>query len=163
MRKLISSLALFLVLTSNVSASDYTVQIGAYKSLTEQTIEQAQGHGDVFHHRGDDNLERLYIGRFNNRSDANSMRDSLLASGFEGAFITKLNESSVTTLQTTQTFSQPTNLTQNASTLKNVSRAYTLEDLNQDERLKASYLDGELRILSEGNFYTVEQYRQNKY
>ena len=163
MRKLISSLALFLVITSNANANDYTVQVGAYKSLTEQAIEQAQGHGDVFHHRGNDNLERLYIGRFNNRRDANSMRDSLLASGFEGAFITKLNESSVTTSQTTQTFSQPTNLTQNASTLKNVNRAYTLEDLNQDERLKASYLDGELRILSEGNFYTVEQYRQNRY
>ena len=163
MRKLIPSLALFLALTNNTNASDYTVQVGAYKSLTEQAIAQAQSHGEVFHHRGNDNLERLYIGRFNNRSDANSMRDSLLASGFDGAFITELNESSVTASNTTQTFSQPISLTQSAPTLNNVSRSYTLEDLNQDERLKASYLDGELRILSEGNFYTVEQYRQNRY
>lgn len=158
MKKSFSGLALLLVLSTNVNAGDYTVQVGAYKSLSEHAIEQAQVHGEVFQRRGYDNLERLYVGRFNSRSDANNMRDTLRSSGFNGAFITNLDSSSITTSAGNHSFAAQDNLIQNTNFQSN--KNYSIDDLNADERLKASYLDGQLRILSEGNFYTVEQYRQ---
>lgn len=163
MRKPISSLALFLMLTANANAADYTVQVGAYRSLNDQVIEQAKLHGEVFQRTGGDNLERLSIGRFTNRVDADNMRDRLQTSGFSDAFITTLDNGSVTA-PATNSYSS-TRLDEPVqdraqNTVPSSNSSYTVEQLNEDERRKATYLDGQLRILSNGKFYTVEQYRQ---
>lgn len=168
MRKSISSLALFLALTANASAADYTVQVGAYRSLNDQTIEQAKLHGDVFQRTGSDNLERLSIGRFTNRVDADNLRDRLQTSGFTGAFITTLDSNSssanYSSTASADNYSSTTSYKPDQDTAqiatKNSNSSYTVDQLNEDERLKATYLDGQLRILSDGKFYTVEQYRQ---
>ena len=162
MRKPISSLALFLMLTANANAGDYTVQVGAYRSLNDQVIEQAKLHGEVFQHTGSDNLERLSVGRFNNRIDADAMRDSLHTLGFTDAFITTLDNNSVTASINSYSSTRLDEPLQDRAqnTVPSSNSSYTVEQLNEDERRKATYLDGQLRILSDGKFYTVEQYRQ---
>ena len=150
------------MLTANANAADYTVQVGAYRSLNDQIIEQAKLHGDVFQRTGSDNLERLSVGRFYSRGDANNMRDTLQASGFADAFITTLDGNSSTV--SADNYSPTTSYNQDQDTAqiatKNSNSSYTIDELNEDERRKATYLDGQLRILSDGKFYTVEQYRQ---
>lgn len=175
MKKSISSLALFLALTSQAIADDYTVQVGAYRSLSNQIIEQAKSHGEIFRRSGRDNLERLSVGRFYSKRDAISLRNTLRVSGFSDAFITNLDSSSASSSaynyssdQNHNSYNRKSSTAENVvrnsalDTIKNNDSKYTIDQLNEDERSKATYLDGQLRILSDGNFYTVEQYRQYK-
>ena len=168
MRKLLSGLVLSLTLITSANAADYTVQVGAYRTITQQAIDKAQRHGQTFQRRGSDNLERLSVGRFSNRADAKNMRDKLQAAGYSGAFVSRIEDSSSAGTQfnshsskqsaTSNTSYTSSNVTQ--KTRKSSSSSYTIDDLSRDERQKATYLDDQLRILSNGRFYTVEQYRQ---
>lgn len=164
MKKSISSLALFLALTSQAIADDYTVQVGAYRSLSNQVVEQAKLHGETFQRSGSDNLERLSVGRFYSRRDAVSLRNTLRASGFADAFITNLDSNSESSSAYNYAPDSQSNSAQStySDTIKSNTSSYTIEQLNEDEQSKATYLDGQLRILSDGKFYTVEQYRQYK-
>lgn len=151
------------LLSPSVYATDYTIQIGAYQLSTEHAIEQAKTYGDVFQGSTDDQLTKIYIGRFNNRTQAEQKRDQLQSSGFHDAFITTLlSDIHFTTLTDNtpaQKIAQQVYQTQVNSTPNTVPSIIGFDDLNSAERSKASYLDDELRILSNGKFYTIEQYR----
>ena len=150
------------MLTSQAVADDYTVQVGAYRSLSNQVIEQAKLHGETFQRNGSDNLQRLSVGRFYSRRDAIGLRNTLRASGFADAFITNLdsNSASSSTYDYSSDRQNSSVQTTYSDTTKSNSSSYTIEQLSEEERSKATYLDGQLRILSDGKFYTVEQYRQ---
>jgi len=176
MRKLFSSIALSLALTTGANAAEYTVQVGAYRTITQQTIERAQRHGQTFQREGSDNLKRLTVGSFSSRANAKNMRDKLQAAGYTGAFVTRLEDSSSSYSQqdsfsTGSNSSEYTNsgVSHQSSSSYNQPRSsykrgssYTIDDLSSDERQQATYLDDQLRILSNGRFYTVDQYRQQK-
>jgi len=150
-------LILLCLFTTVSSYADYTVQIGAYKGPTTDTINNAKTFGETFQTQGSDNLVRVSVGRFIERIDAEQLRDQLIHSGYYDAFITELDKQKSLVKQN----HQATNSTSSWS-LNNSKTNYTLNNLSQlsrDEKSLAAYLDGKLMILSNGEFYTVQQYR----
>ena len=166
MRKIASSLLLLtsIALPISSNAADYTIQVGAFKTTPNETIQQAQKFGEVFQKKGSDELTRITVGRFSNRVDADKMRDKLQNSGFGDAYVTTILDTTNYSEIQQESFTKAINLETNSlkqttyTQVQNTS-VYDIDDLNADELSKASYLDGQLRILSNGHFYTVEQYR----
>jgi len=159
MKKIASTLLLIsaVSLSINTYAADYTVQVGAYKSSADKMLQKAKKHGEVFQHRSNDNLTKVSVGRFQSRSEANAMRNRLQKSGFSGAFITTLKDEKNYSEAQSKSFAQALNneeksLKQRVSS-KQRSSSINFNDLSSSEKAKASYLDGKLRILSEGEFY----------
>lgn len=166
-------LALFLsAAAANVSANDYTVQVGAYKSLTNEEISKAERHGDVYKSVSGNNLTRLHVGRYTTRAEAVAKRKQLVNSGYSDAFITRISVSepaattSFSSSYAQEKVTQQKRFTSAPSDISKYQRKApsqnNLSGLNADEKSKAAFLDGKLRIVSNGNFYTLEQYRQQK-
>lgn len=180
----------FLSITSfAVNANDFTVQVGAYQVLTNQAISKAEKHGEVYQSIGNDNVTRLHVGRFTSKAAAESKRNQLRNSGYRDAFITQISvtspasnhasaslhkknkvnhqqadvtpgsyRSSSTSHSSTPHSSSSTN--KYSATNKKYSNGGNLSGLSPDEKKKAAFLDGQLRIHSNGQFYTLEQYRR---
>ena len=160
---------------SSANAVDYTVQVGAYQVLTNDAIRKAEPHGEVYQSVGTDNLTRLHIGRFSTHSQAQEKRDQLRSSGFSDAFVTQISVSGQLAKQApTSSYQEPiqeyqapiennsyTQPQPNTSSY-NSNNSANLSGLTADEKRKAAFLDGKLRIYSDGQFYTLEQYRQTK-
>ena len=155
---------------STTNAADYTVQVGAYQTLTNEAIRQAESHGEVFQSTGSGNLTRLHIGRFATHAEASDKRDQLRNSGFNDAFVTQISiAGSPTNPSNTNTahYQQPSDTIANAPQNIDSSDSSSSNNLNphlssltEEEKAKAAYLDGKLRIYSDGQFYTLEQYRR---
>ena len=165
----ISTSALFAF--SSANAVDYTVQVGAYQVLTNDAIRKAEPHGEVYQSVGTDNLTRLHIGRFSTHSQAEEKRDQLRSSGFSDAFVTQISVSGQLAKQApVSSYQEPTqeyqtpieNNSYTQSSTSSHSNSANLSGLTADEKRKAAFLDGKLRIYSDGQFYTLEQYRQTK-
>ena len=165
----ISTSALFAF--SSANAVDYTVQVGAYQVLTNDAIRKAEPHGEVYQSVGTDNLTRLHIGRFSTHSQAEEKRDQLRSSGFSDAFVTQISVSGQLAKQApVSSYQEPTqeyqtpieNNSYTQSGTSSHSNSANLSGLTADEKRKAAFLDGKLRIYSDGQFYTLEQYRQTK-
>lgn len=172
-RHTLASLLLSTSLCSlNVNAESYTVQIGAYERPSAEVVEQAKAYGQVFKNTENSQLTKITIGHFDSRSQANAMRDKLKRSAYPDAFVTT---SSKTGSSQTGNYSNQQETDFSQALLKEEKSLYEttakyqqnktaskLSDLNDDERSKASYLDGQLRILSNDKFLTVEQYRRSQ-
>ena len=165
----ISTSALFAF--SSANAADYTVQVGAYQVLTNDAIRKAEPHGEVYQSVGTDNLTRLHIGRFSTHSQAEEKRDQLRSSGFSDAFVTQISVSGQLANQApASSYQEPAqeyqapieNNSYTQPSTSSHSNSANLSGLTADEKRKAAFLDGKLRIYSDGQFYTLEQYRQTK-
>ena len=165
----ISTSALFAF--SSANAVDYTVQVGAYQVLTNDAIRKAEPHGEVYQSVGTDNLTRLHIGRFSTHSQAEEKRDQLRSSGFSDAFVTQISVSGQLANQApASSYQEPIqeyqapieNNSYTQPSTSSHSNSANLSGLTADEKRKAAFLDGKLRIYSDGQFYTLEQYRQTK-
>lgn len=183
MRKLLTSSIVISLLSATslaTNANDYTVQIGAYQVLTNQAISKAEQHGEVYQSIGNDNLTRLHVGRFASKVDAVNKRDQLRRSGYNDAFITQISvatphqessssssyQQSETNYQSAKTSHGSYNSSSSSSSAhhsgvsKNHSSDTNLSGLSPDEKSKAAFLDGQLRIHSNGQFFTLRQYRE---
>jgi len=152
------------VINLNTNAADYTVQVGAYKEDISKSIKQAQKHGEVFQ-KTQNNLTKVMIGRFATKAQAKQKRDNLKNIGFHDAFITTLsnipNYSDIQTQTLSKTLTKESKKRKQAEKQQRRPQINTnLNSLTPDELSKASYLDGRLRILSNGKFLTVEEYRR---
>ena len=156
---------------SSANAVDYTVQVGAYQVLTNDAIRKAEPHGEVYQSVGTDNLTRLHIGRFSTHSQAEEKRDQLRSSGFSDAFVTQISVSGQLANQApASSYQEPVqeyqapieNNSYTQPSTSSHSNSANLSGLTADEKRKAAFLDGKLRIYSDGQFYTLEQYRQTK-
>ena len=165
----ISTSALFAFSSDN--AVDYTVQVGAYQVLTNDAIRKAEPHGEVYQSVGTDNLTRLHIGRFSTHSQAEEKRDQLRSSGFSDAFVTQISVSGQLANQApASSYQEPVqeyqapieNNSYTQPSSSSHSNSANLSGLTADEKRKAAFLDGKLRIYSDGQFYTLEQYRQTE-
>lgn len=186
MRKLFTNtiaLSILSVTSFAANANDFTVQVGAYQVLTNQAISKAEQHGEVYQSIGNDNLTRLHVGRFSNKSDALNKRDQLRSSGYRDAFITQISVASPSSHKQNSPIRKQTNVDHDSyrsseeshtqtshtktSTTSSGSQKYSnnghLSGLSDDEKSKAAFLDGQLRIHSNGQFYTLEQYRKNNH
>ena len=160
MKYAITNTLLLLLLSTTANANDFTVQVGAFQELTQEAISKAEQHGSVYQSLGKDNLTRLHIGRFSNRIEAEEKRDQLRNAGYNDAFIAQILVSKSTTNITNVVKSNEHSYAPKTASQNHYSSHDKLAGLSADERSKAVYVDGKMRIHSNGQFYTLEQYRQ---
>ena len=156
----ISITLLLLLLSITANANDFTVQVGAFQELTQEAISKAEQHGSVYQSLGKDNLTRLHIGRFSSRIEAEEKRDQLRNAGYHDAFIARILVSGSTANITNTVKSNEHSYAPKTASQNHYSSHDKLAGLSADERSKAVYVDGQMRIHSNGQFYTLEQYRQ---
>lgn len=163
--------------TTEAFADNYTVQIGAYKYLSQRIINQAERYGQVFQNQSTSNLTRVQVGNFDNRSQAVLLLKQLRSAGYRDAFITQLPYTSEATavgtlqnsdLQNSQLQSSDYGVYNSAETqyvqapTPVSSQVITFDNLTEEEKSKATFLDEELRIFENGEFMTVSQYRSSR-
>jgi len=163
-----------LMFVNTVSANDYTVQIGAYKYLSQRTINSAERFGQIFKSKTSTNLTRIQIGSFANRYEAASLLKQLRSAGYSDAYITLLNADfmanstdnyALRSENSNQYTSEANNLDSIATNLNTTNAPpaeATFDNLTEDEKSKATYLDGSLRIFENGEFMTVAKYRSSR-
>jgi len=147
-------------------ANDYTVQIGAYKYLSQRTINKAERFGQIFKSKTNSNLTRIQIGSFVNRYEAASLLKQLRNAGYSDAYITLLDAYSTDSsssktesndsyaLRTGDSSQQyiSTDNSSNTTVTNSVTTEASFDSLTEDEKSKATYLDGALRIFENGEF-----------
>ncbi len=151
-------LTLSLISANIASANDFTVQIGAYKYLSQDIVNDAEAYGQVFQSKSRNQLTRIQVGAFQSRSQAASLLRQLRSAGYRDAYITLLDYDIASNL--------PNNTDYGVAASTQVKTAapieITFDSLTEDEKSKATYLDGKLQIFENGQFLSVSQYRLSK-
>lgn len=143
-KKLIS-LTLLLILgiasfaNSDPQSSTYSVQIGAYKNLSENLIKKVEKFGKI-HTSNYGEITRINIGNFDSRSKAQELLVQIKQAGYQDAFISRINTISAS--------SNHQELHQSDS-ISEMTKYSNLSNIDKD---KAVFIHGKLH-LKEGNLF----------
>jgi hypothetical protein len=122
----------------------YTVQIAAYKILPDNFIRSAEKYGSVYTARTGE-LARISVGRFDNRSAAQVLLSLLRQSGYEYAFIHRIDPDITSNENHDSTH-------HHANSSSEMAKFRSLSGADKD---RAVFIDGKLHLKSDNRFIPV--------
>ncbi|MFK8019712.1 MAG: SPOR domain-containing protein [Pseudomonadales bacterium] len=149
----------------------YLVQIGAYQQPNDAALKAASEYGHLIQSDASNALTRVYVGKFANRTAAETARNGLLSIGYDGAFLVNYASVEASLADSNLAFFNRENNVENGnyeskSVLQKAtvraSDSNTLDDLTEQERALVVYLDGKLKIKKGEQFMSLSEFRASR-
>ncbi|MFK7734126.1 MAG: SPOR domain-containing protein [Pseudomonadales bacterium] len=147
---------IFLSFSVQTHGKDYTIQIGVF-TKPSATYWRAAAEVDTVYHYSKNGLTKVQVGFFDKARDAQTSLEKLRSVGYQDAFIVAASKPDLTQVEQQDNTSDDQAIARTASPHNNIA----WQNLSEDERTKAAYLDGQLRIKVGDVFYTVSEYRSS--
>lgn len=159
------------------AAAEYVVQIGAFKYPPSSTINSLTSYGEILEESTGSGLTRILVGTFDSHGAATGVRDQLRDQGYPDAFVTRFggqnayadNSGSYDDYDNgaeDSSYSSASTDTQGAyETAKSLapaaggSSSQSMAALTEEEKLRAVFLDGQLKMKVGDEFLTLDEYR----
>ena len=143
--------------TSSVwAATEFTIQVGAFKNPSDAFANQVREYGEVNTAQRDNNITLFTVGRYDSVDSAKQELDRIRGA-FPGAFIRNMPAAARRSQASTPRETAVANETDSA-----IPDAQIWESLSAAERSRVVYLDGVLHLKQGDQFVPLAEYRRSQ-
>lgn len=144
--------------STTASATEYSIQVGAFKSPSQAYADDLRSYGEVNTAQGGSGVTVFTVGRYNSL-DAAKADLNRVADDYPGAFVRNMPAAARSADQAIPRKAA----TQQSSTPKTqTSDTMLWESLSESERRRVVYLDGVLHLKQGDQFVPLAEYRRSQ-
>lgn len=144
------------------TAAEYVVQIGAFKFPPSSTINSLGSYGEILEESTAGGLTRILVGTFGSHGEATGIRDQLRDQGYPDAFVTRFGgQSSYASNSVSDDYNSAVDDAYSVakSTAPAAGGSTSMAGLSDEEKLRAVFLDGQLKMKVGDEFLSLDDYR----